>query len=474
MKFSLSSAFTQRSLKSHSWLGLFVGVLMYWVCLSGTLAVFVQELSRWEQPTVHESLSYEPVELQKAYQQMLAEQDELKGLTTLRLPSEDFPRPFLNANEKSWYISDEGSLGPFKHHPVTDLIAELHAELHLPHTFGMLIVSLLGVMLSALIISGLLAHRRIFKDAFRWRRGGVAHQQEADLHNRLSVWGLPFHLMIALTGAYFGLAIYLAGFYAETEYQGNQAQLFDDVFGATPDVKSYHGEMDIPKALSELKQIAPDAKPLFITFERPGQDNEYLLIGAQHTDKLIYAEQYRFDAMGNYINAVGYADGYAGQEAIFSVYRLHFGHYASEWMKLIYGLLGFALTVISVSGINLWLKKRQKEDAVNDYWAAIVWGTPLAIAVSALASLVTSVSVITLFWLAIVLSAIYGAVIRNPGKLRKHLVLLTAFGLIGLVFLHVMKFGVSAEQPAAIWVNAGLVTVAVTLFVWIKSKVVTP
>lgn len=463
MNLSITRAFSQRSLKSHSWLGLFSAVLLFWICLSGTLAVFSQELVRWEQPTIDEPLDYDAAALQRAYQQVLAEQDQFEGLTTLRLPTVDLPRTFINANGQSWYINEDGSLGPKKHHPFTDMIAELHAELHLPHSIGMIVVSVFGALLTALILTGVFAHRRLFKDAFRWRRGGNGQQQEVDLHNRLSVWGLPFHLMIALTGAYFGLALLMTNFYAETQYDGDEMALFADVFGGTPAVRSYNGEMDLPHALTELKRIAPEAQPLFITFERPGEADQYLLLGAQHHDKLIYSEQYRFDAMGNYIDAVGYADGDAGQEAIFSVYRLHFGHFAGEWMKIVYGVLGLALTVICVSGVNLWLRKRQHEDALSDYWAAVVWGTPLAMTVAALVSVLSGFSATVTFWVALMLTIVYSALREQPKRVTQQLITATVLGLVVLVVSHIALFGVSLSQPAALWINGGLLLTALLL-----------
>jgi len=464
MNFSITRAFSQRSLKSHSWLGLLSAVLLYWICLSGTLAVFSQELTRWEQPTIEETLEYDAAALQRAYEQVLAEQDQFQGLTTMRLPTVDIPRLYINANGQSWYINEDGTLGPPKQHPFTNMIAELHAELHLPHSFGMIVVSVFGALLTALILTGVFAHRRMFKDAFRWRRGGNGQQGEADLHNRLSVWGLPFHLMIALTGAYFGLALLMTNFYAETQYKGDEMALFADVFGATPEVESYNGEMDLPRALTELKRVAPEAQPLFITFERPGEADQYLLMGAQHHDKLIYSEQYRFDAMGNYIDAVGYADGKAGQEAIFSVYRLHFGHFAGEWMKIVYGVLGLALTVICVSGVNIWLKKRQHQDALNDYWAAIVWGTPMAMTLAALVSLLIGFSATITFWVALLLTLIYGGWRKQPQRVTQQLVTASAIGLVALVVSHIVTFGVNLSQPAAVWINGGLLLSALLLF----------
>ena len=233
-------------------------------------------------------------------------------------------------------------------------------------------------MLSALIISGIIAHRRIFKDAFRLRTGNNEQLTQGDLHNRMSVWGLPFHLMIALTGVYFGLASFLTSFYADALYDGNKMDLFADIYGSSIQVEAQPQVANIAGALSELKRIAPDTQPIFVTLENATRDGQYILLSSQHMDKLIYAEQYRFDSYGNYINKVGYSDGKAGQQAIFSVYRIHFGHFGPETMKIFFGLMGFALTIISVTGINLWLAKRQKQDVLNQLWMGTVWGTPIA------------------------------------------------------------------------------------------------
>ena len=44
-------------------------------------------------------------------------------------------------------------------------------------------------------------HPRVLRDAFHLRLGGSRRLQEADLHNRLGIWALPFHFTLALTGA---------------------------------------------------------------------------------------------------------------------------------------------------------------------------------------------------------------------------------------------------------------------------------
>ena len=463
MAFGVSRKLSKQALKGHGWLGLAVGVFLYWICLSGTFAVLGNELIRWEQPQVTETLNYNPQDLQNAYRRMLQDQGEISTLVTMRLPTPDMPRVFLSANGSAWYIDETGNLSQEKAHPITDFIAEFHAELHLPHTFGELFVSILGALLTVLIISGVVAHRRIFKDAFTFRGGADTSQKQADLHNRLSVWGLPFHLMIALTGAYFGLGGPLTTLYADAMYDGDKWALFGEVYGEVPDAPSYNGKMDLERALQSLESVAPEAQPLFVTFERPGENDEFLLLGAQHTDKFIYSEQYRFDAMGNYLDAVGFADGFAGQEAIFSVYRLHFGHYGSDWVLVSYLILGLALTVICVSGINIWLRKRPVTDALNDYWAAVVWGTPASFLIAALLSFVFPSIIVPVFWVMFSAICVYAVRKQQPLKVSRLLQNSTALLLIALALTSVFFHGWTNTSPAFYAINGGMVILALLL-----------
>lgn len=57
-----------------------------------------------------------------------------------------------------------------------------------------------------------------------------------------------------------------------------------------------------------------------------------------------------------------------GKQVVYSMYYLHFGHFGGFAVKLIYTILGLALTVVSVTGINIWLARRRHRDALNDLW----------------------------------------------------------------------------------------------------------
>lgn len=191
MRSGLNPTLVKQPLASHSWIGVTIEALMYLVCLSGILAVFYPEFERWEQPSVPETTDYDPAAVASAYREIVASGEPLTHHMFVALPTEAVPRTSISSENQGWFLEPDGSLGPVVGHDWTQMLIDLHLYLHLPHNSGMVVVSALGTLLCGLIISGFLAHPRLIKDAFLLRLGGSRHLEQADIHNRLSVWGAP-------------------------------------------------------------------------------------------------------------------------------------------------------------------------------------------------------------------------------------------------------------------------------------------
>ena len=463
MKNLLNPALVKQALVSHSWIGLFTGVLMYLVCLSGTLAVFAPYLIRWEQPNAPSYESIAPDVLDRSYQTLLADNPNLSGDILLMLPRDMEPYASLVSEAGAWYLNEDGSRGPTVSNPWTDMLINLHLYLHLPSSFGMVVVSILGALLCAMIISGFLAHPRIFRDAFSLRLKGSRHLEQADIHNRLSVWGAPFHLVIAVTGAYFGLAALMSLLFASVLFNGDEEAVIGEIFGPAPVLEQQVEVFDIAAVLDNVRTVAPTAEPFYLTIEDANSSEQYMILGGRHRDRLIYAEQYRFDQDGEYINKAGYTDGTLGRQAIFSVFRLHFGHFGGPPMLVLYGIFGLALSVVSVTGVNIWLARRKQRDAVNNLWTGMVWGTPLALAVSAVVQLLAGTFVTLSLWATLVFAMALCQWLNQDKQARRNLQGLSSVALGLLVALHVFVHGEAALRSAALGVNLVLLTAALLL-----------
>lgn len=76
---------------------------------------------------------------------------------------------------------------------------ELHYSLHAGMP-GIYIVGLAGMFMLVALVSGVIIHRRIFKDFFTLRPAANGQRARLDAHNLFGVLGLPFHLVLAYTG----------------------------------------------------------------------------------------------------------------------------------------------------------------------------------------------------------------------------------------------------------------------------------
>ena len=106
--------------------------------------------------------------------------------------------------------------------------------------------------------------------------------EQVDLHNRLSVWGAPFHVIIALTGAYFGLVSPLVQVAASADHGGDEEAVMASIFGGEPSLEQELRPPAVARSLRELETIAPEATPIRIVFHGMGTQRQFFEIFATH------------------------------------------------------------------------------------------------------------------------------------------------------------------------------------------------
>lgn len=466
------STIVKKSLAGHAWLGLVAGGLMYPICLSGTLAVFYQEWERWEQPEAHEVDridGVDPASVQRAVASALGRIPSPPPHLYVGLPTTEMPRVTVSTeqDDQAWFVNPDGSLGGPVAHDWTHLLLNLHIYPHLPATLGLIVVGSLGAMLFGLIVSGFLAHPRIVKDAFRLRLGGSIHLEQVDLHNRLSVWGAPFHVVIALTGAYFGLATAMFFLLGGAFHEGDTEAAINAVFAPEPKVQGDGRVPNVERALREIGRVSSavmgGTAPSFMTVHDAGTPKQFIEIEVVQPGRLIWAEYYRFDRSGNYIGRTDYSDGAVGRQVIYSSYRIHFGNFGGVPVKILYALLGLSLTVISVTGINIWLARRRTRDYVNDLWIGTVWGAPAALALTAITEILLNVPSRALFWSGLIASIVWALRAKDPARARRDLCAVTAACLGVFVAGYLLKFDTTRLPIVAWWMNGALAATALVM-----------
>lgn len=421
MNSPISKDMVKQALSAHAAVGLIASAVLYLICLTGAVVVFAQEWQRIEQPAVPEMASIAPDKVQTAVNQVLYS-EKGKAKTThlfIHLPSEDLPRTTVTTDHQAVHVDAEGRVAGREENAWTEFLDHLHYQLHLPSTLGLIIVGVFGMMMVMLSISGIIAHPRIFRDAFRLRardKGGVGL---ADWHNRLGVWTLPFSIAIAFTGAMIGLAVMTSYGIATGFYGGKVEAVYAPIFGgeAKADTRPA-GLPDAATALRRMAQLYPDAKPTYVVLHDPMTVGQHIQIIATHPRRLIFGEYYNFDAAGRFIGRTGMSDGPVGQQVAASMYNLHFGNYGGLPVKFAYLLFGLALCVIIATGTSLWLGKRERrglyQPRLRNGWDAVIWGIPLALAITFATRLTigNDAPLAAVFWLSTML--IIGAALILP------------------------------------------------------------
>jgi len=469
-RWPLSPNTVRAVLSGHGVLGLAFAAVIYLVCLSGTLAVFVYDLERWEQPAAPAVTHIGDDAMTRA---IASASRQAPAGTTLyaTLPSSEERGATILAFsprfEREWFVDARGALLK-KTAVFSDFILDLHIALHLPRSWGEFVVGLTGVALLSSLVSGILAHPRVLKDAFHLRLGGSRRLQEADLHNRLGVWALPFHVTIALTGALLGLSTLIVGVLAMLLYRGDTAKVYGLFIDAPPAANAAPAPLpSLTKLLAEARRRAPGAQPHQLTIENAGRTDARVTITSERDRLLVPQDTTSFDAAGRVLKDQHPDDLAAGTRILGGIGQLHFGWYGGLPVRVIYGLLGLALCVVTSSGVTIWLaRRRDRGHAVPQWerlWAAVAWGQPLALAIAGLVAFITrAVPAVLWTWLGATLALLLSfGVLRVPASAcARGLSLALAFALIALAGCHLLTRPV---EPIGLSVNLVLVMTAAAL-----------
>lgn len=431
MKLAPSSSTVKNALSAHAAVGLLAGALLYLVCLSGTVLVFYQEWQRAEQSDAPEMTRISPEAVERGVAAVIASERGKPTTTHLyvHMPVAKLPRTTVTTDTQAVHLDAEGRIARPEENGWSEFLYALHYTLHLPGLFGMTLVGVLGMLMLALSLSGVLAHPKIFRDAFRLRARHNSGVGLADWHNRLSVWTLPFGVAIALSGAVIGLGSVTAYVVADRYYGGDVAAVYATVFGKEAKPNPAKAPLaDVAAPLRYMQAHYPDIAVTYAILHDPGTAGQHVQIVGDHPRRLIFGEYYAFDAKGRFEGTAGLADGALGQQAAASNYKLHFGNFGGLPVKIAYALFGLALTVVCATGVYIWLGKRRRrgvhEPRLRAAWDGVVWGAPAALLVTLVARFAVgnAAPFIAIFWSCLAAAVVF-AVGRVSLDRRKRAVL---------------------------------------------------
>ena len=197
----------------HTWASLILGWLLYAIFLTGTLSFFQSEISVWMKPETHQSVpnasQVKQTEVALAY---LQKNYPHAGSWSIQLPNSRQTTTELNirkqgedlqarrGGERVTIDSATGTEIDTRETRGGNFLYRFHFELYgLPRIWARWIVGLATMLMLVAIVSGIITHKKIFKDFFTFR-SGKGQRSWLDAHNATAVFALPFHLIITLSG----------------------------------------------------------------------------------------------------------------------------------------------------------------------------------------------------------------------------------------------------------------------------------
>ncbi|MBV7428020.1 MULTISPECIES: PepSY domain-containing protein [unclassified Acidovorax] len=352
----------------HSWAGIVTGLLMFIVCFSGAVVVFKNEIDLWANPSLAQlPRSATPASLDAVLTQL---HTRYPGATveTIALPDAVNPSYFAFVRErgapastrtKVALRSDTGTVVG----PVDSQLGQYLRMLHVFLFFGpRWIVGFLGAAMLVLIVTGIVIHRKILAELFTQRWGRSFRVVMSDLHKSAGIWGLGFHILIATTGAWMGLApLFEQGYKYVTTSSTEAAATAKPARKAAGDAAEPVRMQSLDALYATAQQAVPGLEARYVSMRRWGTDT---------------AEASFTGNLGGHLASTARVDIHAATGVPRKVHDprtagfwslvnglmepLHFGDFGGLTLKWLYFFLGMTPAFLSISGTLIWLDARQQ------------------------------------------------------------------------------------------------------------------
>ncbi|UOG18524.1 PepSY-associated TM helix domain-containing protein [Acinetobacter sp. PK01] len=197
----------------HTWASLILGWLLYAIFVTGTLSFFQNEITVWMKPELHQSVAnntqIQQTQIALDYLQknhphagswMITLPNSRQTTTEIMIRKQGEDPRARRGGERISLDSQTGEVLQARDTRGGSFLYRFHFELYgLPRLWTRWLVGLATMLMLVAIVSGIITHKKIFKDFFTFR-SGKGQRSWLDAHNATAVFALPFHIMITFSG----------------------------------------------------------------------------------------------------------------------------------------------------------------------------------------------------------------------------------------------------------------------------------
>ncbi|MDG2518001.1 PepSY-associated TM helix domain-containing protein [Lysobacter soli] len=399
------NSFRQSMAWLHTWFGLVLGFVLMAAFFFGALSVFDREIDRWSNPATRfepqPMPSYDKV-LRPAFERMQPTKDAVDAMRPR--VNGDMPQRFdtvvswsaytthrdpvlalyagyevPNAKDPEEAIWAYGTIDPRDGRVLSNDQLKIGSEFFYPMHYrltldwknlGFWIVGFSALVMLAALVSGVVMHRKIFREFFTFRPDKARLRSVLDLHNLTGVVALPFHFFFAFTG----LVIFAGTYYfpvghtqlhdlheLHAQIEANETGLPHERAGVAASLASVDDMVAQAQRRWQAKDKAGDVG--FLVLQHVGDANGYVSVYRAGTDRIaLVGDGIHFKAStGELIredppaSAVGRVS-----EFLTGLHLQHFRHWLLRWLYVLGGLAG---AVCIATGFVFFVEKRKRQHA---------------------------------------------------------------------------------------------------------------
>ena len=366
--------------KIHSWLGLFNGIWMLILGITGSLLVYTMELDKWVNKDI---LTVTPAEhrlpVDSLYKIVRSVRPDAIGANIIRFPKEKTDcisfRIYIEDGRlpmNRWSDTYNMDLDPYtgkilrqgSYHDIKSSFLLWSGSFHWSLNqgpVGTLIITLAGILLFVNILTGIIIYRKyffkamIFRAPVNWRNWRTG---TSGLHRYIGVWSLVFNILIFYSGL-------------QMTWGSLDKSYYQRPSPTQPNLAPY---ASIDKMMRDVEKIYPGFE--FHYFYIPFIKNQEVFEGAEQASAMGYIpgtpsiiplsnSSVNFNVnTGEVLSRVNANEELKKKNLWdkfnYIAFSFHAGTFAGEFSRILYVIVGLVPALLAISGFLLWIRRKRK------------------------------------------------------------------------------------------------------------------
>ncbi|MEM6813679.1 MAG: PepSY-associated TM helix domain-containing protein [Bacteroidota bacterium] len=386
---------------THTVAGIAISFALFVIFYAGAFSLFRDQVDQWENPDLRQPV-VENFDLDKA---LALVDSTYEGLnyhknTNITFPHEGSPFMYVygavnNTDSTTERMAAYINPTTLEVQNVRDPKTTVNDTIYVLHYFGQ--IPVIGLYLSGLvalfflfaIVSGILIHwQNLLTKFYSIIKEGKWKTIWTNAHTVLGVIGIPFQVLYAVTGAFFGLLILILIPAAYLLYGGDQEKLVSKVNPASElkveeDARDYE-HISLNELYKQVKQEYPKYEIINVNTQNYGKEDalafwnidDHQGINSSGSLAMRMKDGVILEKYSTLPNDKGY-----NMSVIGYIFKLHFASFGGFTMRIIYFVLSMITCFMIISGVLIWrtardnnkytLKQRLFHHRVTKWYMAI-------------------------------------------------------------------------------------------------------